>query len=296
MIEILEATTWEQLQQLCADEEVRHNSINALESGKVVYLPHFSFQLESSESALLSAEVTPKKNVKNISYNPDSQCLKALEETNPHWATMKNFLHRYSTFSQSLLLQLFPQYESHLIMARTSFRPVEIAGRQAPSYRKDDTRLHVDAFPSSPNQGRRLLRVFSNVNPHGKPRTWRLGDSFENVAKHFQSQLKSSPSFYRHALKHLKITKGLRTDYDELMLNLHDTMKGDLAYQRAVSQQTVDLAAGGTWIVYTDQASHAATAGQFCCEQTFMLPVESMQDPAKSPLKILERVWQRKLV
>lgn len=296
MIKTVEVKTKEELAKFCSDEKNRHESIEALENGKVIYLPYFSFRLESSEQSLLTPDLVPEKKSKNISYNPNNKQLKALEETNPHLPTLKNFLHRYSTFSQSIITQLFPHYESSLIMARTSFRPIEIAGRMAPSYRKDDTRLHVDAFPSSPNQGRRLLRVFSNINPDGKPRVWRLGDSFDNVVEHFKSRLKFTPAFYRYALKHLKITKGLRTDYDALMLNLHDAMKADLDYQRMVKQQTVELAAGGSWIVYTDRVSHAATAGQFCCEQTFMLPVEGMNDPTKSPLKVLERVLGRKLV
>ena len=36
------------------------------------------------------------------------------------------------------------------------------------SWRKDDSRLHVDAFPSRPNRGERILRVFCNVNPDAR--------------------------------------------------------------------------------------------------------------------------------
>ena len=58
-------------------------------------------------------------------------------------------------------------------------------GRTSPaaqrSWRKDDTRLHVDAFPSNPMHGTRLLRVFSNVNPSGQPREWRVGEPFEDA-------------------------------------------------------------------------------------------------------------------
>ena len=49
---------------------------------------------------------------------------------------------------------------------RTSFRPGAIETR-ALSPRKDDKRLHVDAFPSSPVQGRRIFRVFTNAHPAG---------------------------------------------------------------------------------------------------------------------------------
>ena len=49
--------------------------------------------------------------------------------------------------------------------ARASGPPRSPAVRR--TWRKDDTRLHVDSFPATPSGGRRILRVFSNVNPDG---------------------------------------------------------------------------------------------------------------------------------
>ena len=75
----------------------------------------------------------------------------------------------------------FPRYAPYVRRARTSFRPQPAVGR-AVSWRKDDSRLHVDAFPSRPNHGERILRVFSNVSPD-EDRVWRVGESFEAVAR-----------------------------------------------------------------------------------------------------------------
>jgi hypothetical protein len=36
-------------------------------------------------------------------------------------------------------------------------------------------------------------------------------------------------------------------------------------------------------------------AGQFALEQTFYLPVKSMQEPGRSPLRVLERLTGRVL-
>lgn len=272
---------------LAANEDM----LDALESGALIYLPSLSFNFSSFEEPLLQQDMFPLKS-KNISYDSHKQQIKAFNEKHESYDLLKNMMHRYADFSQVLLTKLFPHYESHLVRARTSFRPVEIEGRQAPSYRKDDTRLHVDSFPASPCQGRRLLRVFSNVNPDGKPRVWRVGDEFESVVNHFKTRLKRPLAFYKYLLKSFKITRGLRTDYDALMLQLHDTMKSDLHYQKTVKQQTIDLATNSVWIVYTDQVSHAALKGQFCLEQTFTLPVNGMKDPQKSPLRIMENIWQ----
>ena len=48
--------------------------------------------------------------------------------------------------------------------------------------------------------------------------------------------------------------------------------------------------------MYSDQVSHAVLSGQHALEQTCYLPVARMQDPVKSPLKILERLTGQTLV
>lgn len=48
----------------------------------------------------------------------------------------------------------------------------------------------MDAFPSRPNYGKRILRVFANINPEGAPRVWRVGEDFESVARQFLPRAK----------------------------------------------------------------------------------------------------------
>ena len=80
------------------------------------------------------------------------------------------------------------------------------------------------------------------------------------------------------------------------MLQLHDGMKADDTFQQESPQSRVDLPAGSTWLAFTDQVSHAATAGQYQLEQTFLLPVDAMAEPERSPLRVLERLKGRVLV
>jgi len=178
--------------------------------------------------------------------------------------------------------------------ARASFRPAEIAGR-ASSWRKDDTRLHVDAFPATPSGGRRILRLFTNVNPEGRPRCWRIGGDFDDVATRFEPQLRLPLPGSGFVLAALRVTKSPRTPYDALMLQLHDAMKGDEDFQRTTIQSSVDFPAGSTWLCFTDQVSHAATSGQYQLEQTFLLPVDAMLNPDRSPLRVLEKLKRRSL-
>ena len=144
--------------------------------------------------------------------------------------------------------------------------------------------------------GRRILRVFANVNPVGEGRVWEVGeDGFEPTARRFRHRLTA-----RGRLAGLKarlgVTKGRQSAYDQVMLQLHDSAKLDDAYQASTAKRRVTFPAGSMWIVYTDSVMHAALAGQHAFEQTYLLPVEAMQSPEMSPLRTLERIIGRRLV
>lgn len=276
-------------------KEVQQKAIQALENGKVVYFPSLPFQLNNSELSLLSPEkVDPKS--KNISYDIRSDKLGGAICAATEEEVFKQLIKRYALNSRKLIEKLFPGYSNYLNQARTSLRPVEIAGRKAPSYRKDDTLLHVDSFPATPVKGERIMRIFTNVNPAGKPRVWRVGEPFENVVKQFAPKVPFQIPGYSAFMNALGITKGYRTAYDHYMLNIHDKMKGDQKYQQTVQNEEILFPSGSTWIVYTDQVSHAAMAGQHVFEQTFYIPVEGLYDKETSPLRTLERFLNKKLV
>ncbi|MBL0941765.1 MAG: Kdo hydroxylase family protein [Alphaproteobacteria bacterium] len=265
-----------------------------LEQGKVLYFPALSFELQDTEDRLLSPDCL-KPPSKNISFDFRSGILKGSMHESPLALNLIEMLKRFSEHSLKLIEGVLPHYCSQLSVGRTSYRPAEISGRTS-SYRKDDTRLHVDAFPSAPNQGHRILRVFSNINPHGQSRVWRLGEPFEEVARQFLPRIRK-PLFGSSALlKALNITKSRRTPYDHYMLRMHDLMKGDLDYQIKAHQCVFQFPPNSTWIVMTDHVSHAAMAGQYVLEQTFYLPVSGMLNENLSPLRILERMTGCNLV
>ncbi|MGH8620434.1 MAG: Kdo hydroxylase family protein [Burkholderiales bacterium] len=266
----------------------------ALESGHVVWLPALAFALAPEEQAFLSPQWATADR-KNISFDPARGALRATAAEGEDHARLTTMMGRFAGSARSLVAGLFPGYANALRPGLTSFRPVEATGR-AQSPRHDDTRLHVDAFPSRPTGGERILRVFCNVNPAGRPRVWEIGEPFEAVAAHYAPQLKMPAPGAAWLLHALGITKGRRSAYDHCMLQLHDRAKCDDAYQRASPRTHAEFTPGSTWIVFTDRVMHAALAGQFLFEQTFYLPVAAMQDPARAPLKVLERTLGRALV
>ncbi len=270
----------------------QERAVRALEQGSVLLFPQLGFSMLDGEDRLLSPLIAGKG--KNVSMDPSSGTLRGSGADEADLRLLRSMMKRFATSSSALLRNLLPRYEAGLQQARTSFRPVAIDGRST-SWRKDDTRLHVDSFPSSPTQGKRILRVFTNVNPHGQSRTWRLGESFEGVARRYLPLIPGPICGANQLLNLLGITKSRRSIYDHFMLRLHDRMKADLAYQVEVAQTVHEFQTGSTWIVFTDQVSHAAMGGQFALEQTFHLPVDCMLDPSHAPPRILERLLGREL-
>ena len=275
------------------DREAAVEATRALEAGDVVLLPELGFAVESGEASFFTPAILD--NSKNASFDPASGRLGGTTAKGRDAETLRRFIQRFSESAAALVNRVLPRYRDHLTRGRASFRPTEIAGR-ATTWRKDDTRLHVDSFPATPSGGRRILRVFSNVNPEGRARAWRIGGEFETVARRFAPELRLPLPGTGHLLSLLRVTKTRRSPYDALMLQLHDRMKADEEFQTRSPQTAIDFPAGSTWIAFTDQVSHAATAGQYQLEQTFLVPVQTMLDEQRSPLRILERLKARRLI
>lgn len=269
-------------------KSLQESALDYLEQGQVIHLPRLNFCLNEQEAHLLQPQLTHPK-AKNVSFDAlrsHLQGISKLSVANTH--TVTRLLARYYTYTRLFITHLLPDYAPWLISGRTSLRTLEAQGRRT-SPKKDDSRLHIDAFPSLPMGNRRILRVFSNINPHHKPRIWYLGEGFTEVAQRFLPLMKPPLPGSRWLLHYLHITKRYRTAYDHYMLGIHDHMKLDEHYQRQVPKFEIQFPAGSTWIVFTDVTSHAAIAGQYLLEQTFYLPYTAMRQPALSPQAILQQ-------
>jgi len=278
----LDVTSWRPVIPPGRTEELART----LEDGGVLVLPRLGFALEPGEERFLDPTWSNGR-AKNISL--DRGAVKGARGSPDDLAALAQMIGRFAACASDLIAALLPRYAPHLKRARTSFRPLPATGRDV-SWRKDDARLHVDAFPSRPNRGERILRVFCNVNPHGADRVWRVGERFETMAARFLPRVRKMRRIEPPLLAALRVTKGRRTEYDHLMLGLHDCAKCDADYQRNSPQQEVHFAPGTTWICYSDQVMHAAMSGQFMFEQTIHLPLAALYRPELSPLHILERI------
>ena len=289
VLEVLGVTAWD----APTEPAQSARAVAALEGGRVLFFPFLAFALEEGEKRFLTAEALGQGR-KNISLDPASGVCQGSRFTGAEAAALGAMLERFGRQAEALVLALAPGYAGRLERARTSFRPAEIEDRTS-SVRKDDRLLHVDAFPTRPTGGKRILRVFSNIAPDGVERLWRVGEPFADFARQFFPRVGAGAAGAAWILERLGLTKGRRSAYDTIMLGLHDRMKGDQAYQTGAPAAEVSFPPGTSWMVYTDQVLHAALAGRFALEQTFHLPVAAMADATRAPISVLERLAGRAL-
>jgi hypothetical protein len=265
--------------------------VSALERGGVLLFPDLAFALSDAEKPFLDARVADGK-AKNISLDHASGKLQATSLTGEKAAALAAMIERFGSQAATLVHDLLPY--RHVERARTSFRPVQVAGR---SYSKisDDRLLHIDAFPSRPMRGRRILRFFANVAPTSA-RRWHVGEPFEDFARDFLPRVRPHLPGKSWLYDRLGVTRGRRSRYDELMLSLHDAAKLDSGFQAGSPHESIEFPPGCCWLVFTDMVLHAALGGEFALEQTFHLDVDQMAEPERAPVRVLEKLSGKSLV
>jgi hypothetical protein len=273
-------------------DDDRQSFARRLESAGLVVLEDETYRLSPAEADLLTQEWGDGR-AKNISLSPDGT-VRGTSADRSAAAPLAAMMGRFAAFAREAVLARAPEYASGLEFGRTSYRPRPID--DAPiSPRKDDRRLHADAFTSQPTGGARILRVFANVNPHGEARVWRVGEPFEAYAQRFLPRTRIPSEAETWLVWRAGLTRRRRTAYDALMLGLHDAAKLDADYQRDAPRRVIEFPPATIWIAFTDALVHAAIRGRFALEQTFYLPLSAMVAPEAAPASILERLAAQRL-
>jgi 3-deoxy-D-manno-oct-2-ulosonic acid (Kdo) hydroxylase len=267
------------------DAALKAHAVSALERGAVLFFPDLVFSLSQAETLFLDARVADGR-AKNISLDHTTGKMQASALTGEKAQALAAMIERFGSQAATLVQELLPY--RNVERARTSFRPMQVKGR---SYSKisDDRLLHIDAFPSRPMRGRRILRFFANIAPDS-PRRWHVGEPFEDFAKRFLPRVGPHLPGKSWLYDRLGVTRGRRSLYDELMLSLHDAAKLDSHFQENSPHEDVAFPPGCCWLAFTDQVLHAALGGEFALEQTFHLDISEMAEPERAPIKVLERL------
>ena len=281
-----------------ATEELSPQQSEQLEAGRILLFPRSPFGLsEEDERFLLIQHQAEASYYKNIAYRPAQDRVTGAARGSDR-ERLRRVLKGYCTQAAGLLGRLLPRYARSWRLDFTSFRPFSEEARSLSLHARNDL-LHIDAFPTRPTHGGRILRFFTNLNPD-EPRVWLTSDVFGLLAEHLaqeaglpeEGRRRASPG--REALARLARRLGLRqfsaSPYDGLMHRLHNFMKENRRFQETCPKTRVEFPPKSSWLVFTDAASHAVLSGRFALEQTFIIPRHVLASPAQAPVSVLERL------
>lgn len=267
-----------------------------LEKGEILFFSAPPFQLSAADvEFLVSLKPADSRLHKNISYRPEQDLLRGFSDSGNE-PRVHAIMRRYADEVNKFVSTFLAPYAGKFQMDYASFRPLEEEGRDLPLHKKNDL-LHVDAFPSRPTRGGRILRVFTNVHP-AKERVWVVGPRFPELAASLAQPAGLSKFATSSALRGWKRglgTLGLpiadRAPYDKFMLHFHDWLKENAAFQGTKQgKQELRFPPMATWLVFTDGVPHAALSGQFAMEQTFIIPVDALVTADVAPIRVLEKI------
>jgi hypothetical protein len=268
-----------------------------LERGEVVFFPSSPFPLpEGNDRQFLLEQQLGGRVHKNIGYDPRSgRASGFLWRDATQSERLRSLLADFSRTTTDWLAQTLPRYSRSWKLDRVSFRPEEEATRRLRMTARNDL-LHIDAFPSRPTNGWRILRVFANVNLT-EPRIWITSDPFAKLLERYGVEAglpgRTSSGWsrrLRHGMLRLfRANPQLRSDYDDFMLRFHNFLKSNDDFQERCRKRFWKFPPGSAWMVITDTASHAALRGRFALEHSYFLAPESLAIPRESPAALLEQ-------
>jgi len=269
-----------------------------LEEGGILFFDGIPFDFPAGDREwLLSQKQSGFKGHKNISYRPSEDVLRgdAADDAEQH-RRLQEIMRNYSKQVVRFARQFLAPYADKWKLDFASFRSLEEDGRDLPLHKRNDL-MHVDAFPTRPTRGGRILRIFTNINPQ-RPRVWEVTDGFGPVAKAFAKdaglmKFADGPGavaskMFAPLLKTIGVKGADRSAYDRFMLRFHDYLKENSEYQQKWPKTRIEFPPNSSWLVYTDTVPHAVLSGQFALEQTFIIPVSAMVAPRVAPIAILE--------
>ena len=273
-----------------------------LEKSQILLFSRPPFPLSDQDrDFLISQRHIDSRLHKNISYRPGEDVLRGFSDGQETEDRIHHIMRSYSASVTAFVNRLLSPYAGRFQMDYASFRPLEEQGRDLPLHKRNDL-LHVDAFPSRPTRGGRILRVFTNINP-SQDRIWLTGEPFPVLAQRYAMQAGLS-GFCRHNALGGRLVRFLqaaglplthRSAYDSFMLHFHDWLKENSQFQSSADKTRLAFPPLATWLVFTDGVPHAALSGQFSLEQTFIVPPSALAAPDYAPIHVLEKLCGRPL-
>jgi 3-deoxy-D-manno-oct-2-ulosonic acid (Kdo) hydroxylase len=271
-----------------------------LERGEVVVFSASPFELPTGDDAdFLLAQTLASRAHKNISYDPNSGRSAGFARRSRGQAQrLTRLLADFARNATDWLAQLLPRYATAWKLDRVSYRPLEESTRRLRWKARNDL-LHVDAFPSRPSHGCRILRLFVNLNP-SEPRVWATSYPFGELLRRYGAAAglpdRRPPfvgQFKKSMLRIFKPNRQKRSEYDQFMLRFHDHLKGNAEFQEREPKCTWKFPPGSVWLAMTDTCSHSVLSGRYALEHSYFISPETQALAEESPAALLERACGR---
>lgn len=285
------------------EPESGREACRVLEEGNILFFQRAPFELPGRDlEFLLRQRQTEAGYHKNIAYRPEGDRVTGVARQQAEDAReMRRVLRDYSRAAVDFLSRFLRPYAEKWRVDYASFRPQEEAGRKLSRHARNDL-LHVDSFPTRPTRGDRIFRLFTNIHP-SKPRVWRVGETFPELADRFAVSSGLLPGVARggvaRSVLSLLAMAGVpvrtRPPYDEFMHRFHNYLKENDGYQRTARAEVLSFPPGSGWMVFTDMVAHSVLSGQYALEQTILIARETLTLPERAPVAILERLAGRAL-
>lgn len=268
-----------------------------LEQGEVVCFPECPFEAASpAEQRFLLGQRLAGRTHKNICFNPRSGKVSgAASQPAGQSRELQDILDRFSQNACAWVAENLPGYAPGLQPDRVHFQPEEEATRSIRQTARNDL-LHVDAFPTRPTQGRRILRLFVNMSL-SETRVWATAQTFGVLLEKFGREVglpgTSSLSWKEYLCDQIigifSPGQARRTAYDAFMVRFHNFLKQKDVFQERCRKRLWKFPPGSAWLVFTDGLAHAALRGRFSLDHSFFIAPENLVSPEVAPANYIEK-------
>jgi hypothetical protein len=263
-------------------------SAESLERNELISIPVSPFPLPTGdERGFLLGQTTPHGR-KDLSFDPQTGMLGGSRTASAVQQRLAAILTAFSEAATAWLTSTFPAYAGGLVKDRVTLRTQEEATRALRLTSRNDL-LHIDNFPTRPTNGRRILRVYTNINPTD-PQVWAISERFGQLVARYAARRRIpdrsieewlSPS--KSLVQMFGIGRG-RSNYDAWMSRLHHFLKQDEAFQIHAPRRLIAFPPGAMWALFSDGLAHAQLRGQFALEHSFFVCPECLVCPEEWPV------------
>jgi hypothetical protein len=268
-----------------------------LERGELVTFPYASFPLPQGDDLSLLFELQLAALSKNISYDPATNRVNGfIAQGRAQREPLARIFAAFSRGVTNWLASLVTPYSTAWTLDRATFLSEEEATRRLRQTARNDL-LHIDAFPNRPSQGRRILRVFVNINPT-EPRVWVTAEPFAKLLERYAADVRLPGRQRGGWLEQLgdgvfgilRPGQRRRTAYDRFMRRFHDFLKRHEEFQERATKHLWSFAPGSVWLAMTDACCYASLRGRYALEHSYFVPPAVLALPDESPATWLERM------